>query len=278
MPVPDPLSVPEGRTLGRSSAVATDSKGHLLVFNRGPEPLMEFDRDGQFVRAFGQDLFERPHGLHVDADNSIWVTDVQAHVVLKLNRGGEVLLTLGTKGERGEWNEATGSPRFDQPNDVATGTNGDVFVVQGHGRGEPRVLRFDKDGRFITSWGGRGTGPGEFAVAHSVAVDASGLVWVADRENQRIQIFDPDGRFVREKTYAGLPCGIHIGPDYVYMVNGFAGQLLRLDLDGNVLAATGREGKGLGEFGEAHFVAVGVDDAIYVADPVNGPVQKFVKQ
>ena len=274
----EPLRVPAGTTLGRSSAVAIDSKGHLLVLNRGPEPLMEFDRDGEFVRAFGRDLFARPHGLRVDAEDNIWVTDVRAHVVLKLSQAGEVLLTLGAQGQPGEWNEATGSFRFDEPNDVAIGATGELFVVQGHGRADPRVLKFDSHGNFVKSWGGRGTGRGQFAVAHSVAVDASGLVWVADRENQRIQVFDADGEFVREARYAGLPCGLHIGRAYVYMVNGFAGQLLRLDLNGNVLGAMGRVGEAVGEFGEAHFVAVGPNDEIYVADPVKGPVQKFVKR
>ncbi len=278
VPVQEPLGVPAGTTLGRSSAVAFDSRGHLLVLNRGPEPLMEFDRKGQFVRAFGGDLFARPHGLRVDPEDNIWVTDVRAHVVLKLSPAGEVLLTLGTKGQAGEWNEATGSSRFDEPNDVAIGREGEIFVAQGHGKADPRVLKFDSDGHFIKSWGGRGTGRGRFAVAHSVAVDARGLVWVADRENQRIQVFDADGQFVRESRYAGLPCGLHIGAEYVYMVNGFAGQLLRLDLNGNVLGVTGRVGEAVGEFGEAHFVAVGSNDEIYVADPVKGPVQKFVKR
>ena len=118
-----------------------------------------------------------------------------------------------------------------------------------------------------------------FALPGSSSQLASkGLLWVADRENQRIQIFDADGKFIRESKYAGLPCSLDIGKEYIYMVNGFAGQVLRLTLDGTVLAATGKAGNGLGEFGEAHFVAVSPKGELYVADSVNSAVQKFVKK
>ena len=169
---------------------------------------------------------------------------------------------------------------MNEPNEVAINRNGDIFVVQGHtpGKGDPRVLKFDKTGKFIKTWGGLGTGQSQFNVAHGIAIDAKGLLWVADRENERIQIFDDDGKFIREITYAGLPCGMSIGGEYIYMVNGFAGQLLRLDLNGNVLGAVGRSGKGVGEFGEAHYVAVSPKGEIYVADTVNSAVQKFVKK
>ena len=141
-----------------------------------------------------------------------------------------------------------------------------------------RVLKFDKNGKFIKSWGGKGREPGKFEVAHGIAIDAKGQLWVADRENQRIQIFDADGKFIKELKYAGLPCSLDIGRQYIYMVNGFAGQVLKLDLNGNVLAATGKPGKGAGEFGEAHFIAVSPKGELYVADSVNSAVQKFVKR
>jgi DNA-binding beta-propeller fold protein YncE len=152
--------------------------------------------------------------------------------------------------------------------------------VQGHtpGKGDPRVLKFDKEGKFIKTWGGLGTEPGKFNVAHGVTVDAKGDLWVADRENERIQIFDQDGKFVKELKYAGLPCGMSVGSQNIYMVNGFAAQLLRLDLDGKVLGVIGKSGKGVGEFGEAHYVAVSPKGEIYVADTVNSAVQKFVRK
>ena len=276
--VPKAVGLPEGMTMGAPASVAFDSKGHLFVLTRGDKTFFEFDRNGAFVRSFGEALFTRSHGLRIDGDDNLWATDVGGHTVMKLSPRGEVLLTLGTKGEAGDWNEATGSRRLNQPNDIAIAANGDVFVVQGHTpgpAGDARVLKFDKDGQFIKSWGGKGAGPGEFQVAHGIDIDALGLLWVADRENQRIQIFTPDGAYVREIEYAGLPCDLTIGPRFIYMVNGFAGQVLELDLEGNVLAALGRPGTGAGEFGEAHMIAVGPADEIYVADSVNAALLKF---
>jgi DNA-binding beta-propeller fold protein YncE len=278
--VENPLPVPEGVSPGASASVAFDSRGHLFVLSRGMHALTEFDENGKFLRAFGQGLFTRTHGLKIDRDGNIWVTDVGSHVVVKLSPQGQVLLTLGTKGQPGEWNEATQTRRFTEPNDIAIAANGDVFVVQGHapgaGKGDPRVLKFDRNGNFIKTWGGKGTDPGKFDVAHGIAIDAKGLLWVADRENQRVQIFDADGAFVREIKYAGLPCSLDIGARYIHMVNGFAGQVVRLDLEGRVLGAVGKTGTGVGEFGEAHFVAVSPKGEIYVADSVNRVVQKFV--
>jgi sugar lactone lactonase YvrE len=278
-PIADPFTLPAGTTMGAPASVAFDSKGHLWVLNRGPVALMEFEPDGKFIRSFGEG-FTRTHGLRIDRDDNLWVTDVGAHIVVKLSPQGETLLTLGTKGQAGDWNEAIESRHFNEPNDVAIGRGGDVFVVQGHtaGKGDPRVLKFDRNGKFIKSWGGPGTEPGKFQVAHGIALDSKGLLWVTDRENQRIQVFDADGKFVRELKYAGLPCSLQIGDQYIYMVNGFAGQLLRLDLNGNVLAALGKPGKGLGEFGEAHFVTVSPKGEIYVADTVNSKLTKFVKK
>ena len=275
--VANPMPVPAGINMGAAAAVAFDSKGHLFVLSRGTQPLTEFDADGKFIRSFGEGLFTRSHGLRIDAAGNIWATDVGAHVVYKLNPQGQVLLTLGTKGQKGEWNAAT--HLLNEPNDLAIGRNGDIFIVQGHtpgAMGDPRVLKFDKNGAFIKSWGGKGKEPGKFDVAHGIAIDPKGLLWVADRENQRIEVFDADGKFIRELKYAGLPCSLAIGNQYIYMVNGFAGQLLRLDLQGKVLAATGKPGTGVGEFGEAHFIAVSPKGEIYVADSVNAAVQKFV--
>jgi sugar lactone lactonase YvrE len=282
--VPNPLPVPDAAAMGASSDVAFDAKGHLYVLSRGTQPLTEFDENGKFIRAFGEGLFTRSHGIRIDKDGNIWATDVGAHTVMKLSPKGDVLLTLGTKGKPGEWNEAAGSRLLNEPNDIVFGANGDLFITQGHtpgaGKGDPRVLKFDKNGNFIKTWGGKGTEPGKFDVAHGIAIDAKGLLWVTDRENQRIQIFDQDGKYIREVKYAGLPCSLDIGKEYIYMVNGFAGQLLKLDLDGKVLAAVGKPGAAgtWGEFGEAHFIAVSPKGEIYVADSVNRAVQKFVKK
>ena len=280
-PVANPITLPEGTKMGATAAVAFDAKGHLFVLARGGASFFEFDPAGTFVRSFG-DPMTRAHGLRIDRDGNLWATDVGAHTVMKFNMKGELLLTVGVKGQAGAWDEAAGERKLNQPNDIAIAANGDVFVVQGHtpglAKGDARVLKFDKTGRFIKSWGGKGKGPGQFDVAHGIAIDAKGLLWVMDRENQRIQVFDAEGTFVREMKYAGLPCSVDIGREFVYMVNGFAGQLLRMDLNGKVLAATGKPGTALGEFGEAHFLAVSPKDELYVADSVNGALVKFVKK
>jgi sugar lactone lactonase YvrE len=278
---PTAVTLPAGVTMGATASVAFDANGHLFVLTRGDKTFFEFNPDGTFIRSFGDKLFTRSHGLRIDRDGNLWATDVGGHIVVKMTRDGQPLLTIGTKGEAGEWNEATGSHKLNQPNDVVLAGNGDVFVAQGHtpgAEGDARVLKFDKNGKFIKSWGGKGSGPGQFQVAHGIAIDAKGLVWVADRENQRIQLFDQDGKFVREVKYKGLPCSLDIGRQYMYMVNGFAGQVLRLDLNGKVLAAMGKPGKGPGEFGEAHMIAVSQKDEIYVADSVNAALVKFVKK
>ena len=278
---PTAVTLPAGVTMGATASVAFDANGHLFVLTRGDKTFFEFNPDGSFIRSFGDKLFTRSHGLRIDRDGNLWATDVGGHVVVKMTRDGQPLLTIGTKGEAGEWNEATGSHKLNQPNDVVIAGNGDVFVAQGHtpgAEGDARVLKFDKNGKFIKSWGGKGSDPGQFQVAHGIAIDAKGLVWVADRENQRIQLFDQDGKFVREVKYKGLPCSLDIGRQYMYMVNGFAGQVLRLDLNGKVLAAMGKPGKGPGEFGEAHMIAVSQKGEIYVADSVNAALVKFVKK
>jgi DNA-binding beta-propeller fold protein YncE len=279
--VPSAVTLPDGVTMGAAAAVAFDARGHLWVLTRGAVAFFEFDEKGAYIRSFGEKLFTRAHGLRIDRDGNLWAGDVGAHTVRKFSRDGQLLMTLGTAGEAGEWNEATGSRKLNQPNDVVVADNGDIFIAQGHTpgpNGDARVLKFDKTGKLLTQWGGKGTAPGQFAVAHGVAIDATGLLWVADRENQRIQVFDQKGTFVREMKYAGLPCAVDIGRQYVYMVNGFAGQLVRMDLAGKVLAVIGRPGKGLGEFGEAHFVAVSPTQDVFVADSVNGALVKFVRK
>jgi len=278
--VANPVTVPAGVTMGASAAAAFDAKGHLYVLTRGNPPLMEFDETGKYIRGFGEGMFMRSHGLRIDSEGNIWATDVGAHYVVKMNPQGQVLLTLGTKGQAGEWNEAAQSQKFNEPNDVIVARNGDIFVAQGHTpgqRGDPRVLKFDKTGKFIKSWGGKGKGPGQFDVAHGLAFDAKGQLWVTDRESSRIQLFDADGKFIKEIKYSGLPCGLDIGSQNIYMVNGFTGQILKMDLDGKVLAATGKPGKGLGEFGEAHYIAVSPKGELFIPDTVNSTLHKFVQ-
>jgi DNA-binding beta-propeller fold protein YncE len=282
VPVENGLTFPSGVVMGLPGDLEFDSKGHLWVMSRPgrdvtAEPVVEFDENGKYIRSFGAGLFgNRPHGIDLDPEGNIWISDGSSHTVVKLSPQGQVLLTLGTKGQRGEWNEDAGSRLLYEPNDIAFGRNGDIFIVQGHApgpNGNPRVLKFDKTGKFIKTWGGKGAEPGKFQVGHGITLDAKGLLWVSDRENSRIQIFDQDGNFVREIKYAGLPCSIEIRKDDIIMVNGFTGQILQLDLEGKVLGVYGK----MGEFVEAHNVAVNTKGEIFVGDVSKG-ILKFVKK
>jgi sugar lactone lactonase YvrE len=276
------LTFPTGTAMGFPGDLEFDSKGHLWVISRpgqgfNTQPIVEFDETGKYLRSFGEGLFgNRPHGIYLDPEANIWISDGSSHTVVKLNQQGQVLLTLGTKGQAGAWDEAAGTRLLNQPNDVVVGRNGDVFIVQGHtpgAMGDPRVIKLDRTGKFIKSWGGKGADPGKFQVAHGISLDAKGQLWVSDRENSRMQIFDQDGNFVRQVKYAGLPCSLLIQKDGMIMVNGFTGQILKLDLEGKVLGVYGK----MGEFGEAHNVAVNSKGEVFVGDVTKG-VLKFVKK
>jgi len=275
-PVETKLSMPADVKMGAPSSVATMPNGHLLVFNRGQKPLIELDAQGTLVRAFGDGMYVRPHGMRIDSEGNIWTTDVNGHTVTKMNAKGDVLMTLGTKGQAGKWDGAT--QLMQEPADIAFGPNGDVYIVEGHGRGEGRVLRVDKTGKLVTTWGGNGKEPGQFNQPHSILVN-DGQVLVADRENRRVQIFDLNGKYIKEWAFKGLPCGLYRAADgQLYLASGFAGQILRLNKDGKALGMMGQPGKGLGEFGEAHYMTFSPNGDIYVADTINAVLHKYVKK
>ena len=278
-PVPDIFKLPRGMNFGQCSSVAVNSKGNILVFNRGAHALMEFDGRGRYLRSLAQGIFTHPHGLRVDAGDNIWATDGTSHIVVKMDPRGRVVMVLGVKGSAREWHPAGHLRCFDEPNDVAFGPAGEIYVTQGHGKGESRVLKFDADGNFIKTWGGEGAGPGQFNVPHSIVADAKGLLYIADRSNQRIQVFDADGTYLRESKHPGTPCGLYMCRDqeHIMMAHGHAGKIMKLDLNGNILGATGGQGKGPNRYGEAHFLALDRKEDIYVADTLNWRVQKLVR-
>ncbi len=277
-PVPDAVTLPPNMNLGGVSGVAVDSAGHVFLLHRGPGPLMEFDPDGHFVRAFGEGLFDRPHGLRIDAWDNIWATDVGGHVVYKFDRTGRLQMVLGVRGRPGEGHEFGHLRLFEEPNDLAFAANGDIFIVQGHGKGACRLLKFNANGDFIRTWGVKGSGPGEFDLCHSIVIDAQGVLHIADRNNGRIQVFDADGGYLRESKHPGTPCGLAITPDQrLWLAHGHCGQVMTLDLDGNVLGVTGSQGKGPNQYGEAHSIAVSPRGDVYVADTLNWRVQKYVR-
>jgi sugar lactone lactonase YvrE len=161
------------------------------------DPIMKLDASGKLVKSFGGGMINYSHGLHVDKDNNIWVSDGRdmnngkGHTVMKFNQDGKLLMTLGKPGEAG-----AGPDHFSEPSDILVAPNGDIFVADGHGgpKGNNRIVKFDKDGKFIKEWGKKGFGPGEFNVPHNLAMDSAGRLFVGDRSNNRIQVFDQDGK------------------------------------------------------------------------------------
>jgi DNA-binding beta-propeller fold protein YncE len=260
---------PENVGPGEASGVALNSKGHIFLFQRAKPMLTEYDEHGAYIRSLAEGVFTHPHGLRIDPDDNIWTTDDGSHLVLKLSPTGRVLLVLGRKDVAAEsdW-------LFNQPTDVAFAKNGDVYVSDGYGNS--RVVKFDREGKFLKAWGKYGTGPGEFNLPHSVAVDAAGNVYVGDRENKRIQIFDGDGNFLKQWTGIGYPYGLYITPDqHVWMIDGGYDRILELDRDGKVLGALSEPGHAPGQIAWGHFLAVGKDKKIYVAEVLNWRFEVF---
>jgi len=282
-PAPDVFKLPRGLNFGPCSGVAVNSKGNIFVFNRSAHALLEFTARGKYLRMHAGGVFTQPHGLRVDAEDNIWATDTGSHIVVKMDPGGRILMVLGIKGRAEEWHQAGHLRCFNEPNDVAFGPKGEIYVSQGHGKGESRVLKFDAEGNFVKTWGGEGGGPGQFNQPHSIVADAKGTLYIADRSNQRqrIQVFDGDGHYVRETKHPGTPCGLCVMRDqkHLMLAHGHAGKIIKLDLHGRVLGATGGQGKGPNRYGEAHFLALNPKETeIYVADTLNWRVQKLVKR
>ena len=279
--VPESFQLPPGMNFGGTSGIAFNSKGHIFVLHRGAMPLMEFDADGHFIRGFGDGLFDRPHGLRIDKDDNIWATDVAANLVYKFNPAGRLVMVLGAKGHSGEWHPFGHLRLFHEPNEAVVGPTGDVFVLQGHGKANSLVLKFDSEGNFIKAFGGTGKGPGQFDLPHSLVFDAEGLLYIADRNNARIQVFDAEGTYIRESSHPGTPCGLFMGADqHIWLAHGHCGEIMKLDLEGNVVGQIegAGQGKALGKYGEAHYIAVSPRDEIFVADTLNWRVQKYVRK
>lgn len=210
--------LPEGRTWGSASGMAIDGKGNVWVLERcganscagsSAAPILEFDISGRFVKSFGAGMFVFPHGLFIDRDGNVWATDAdgkdgKGHTVVKFSPEGKVLMTLGKTGVAGD-----GPDTFNRPSGVVVAPSGDIFVADGHGGdSNARIVKFSKDGKFIKTWGKKGSAPGEFDELHAINIDRAGRVFVADRGNNRIQIFDQDGKFLEQWTQFGRPSGI----------------------------------------------------------------------
>ncbi len=232
--------LPNGRKWGSTAGIAIGRDGHIWALDRcgasgsqgtnclgSPlDPILEFDQSGKFLKSFGAGLFVSPHKINVDQDGFIWVADNgvgggKGQQVFKFDDSGKVLLTLGKAGVKGHG--VGDDVSFDEPTDVAVSRTGDIFVADGHGRlptDNARIVKFDKSGKFVKTWGKKGTAPGEFDCPHTLAFDSRGRLYVGDRQNNRIQIFDQNGTFVAEWRQFGRPSGIYIDPhDVMYVAD-----------------------------------------------------------
>jgi hypothetical protein len=324
--VPNPLHLPHNMYFGEASGVAVNSKGHVFVLSRGntngpayaaaAAQLLEFDAKGNFIGEMGKNLYawSFAHAVKTDAQDNVWVTDKGSDMVIKFDPDGRVLMVFGRKQEASD--EDTGplkhpkpplpaeDGRFRQVTDMAFDKAGNTFISDGYINS--RVAKVDKDGNWIKSWGDRGTGPGQFNTPHSIATDADGNVYVADRGNHRIQVFDGDGKFLRQFTidvpvppdakpaigkipdeammaggtfHPGSPWAICITPpphQVLYSADAWPGRIYKLSLDGKVLGMLGQSGKQLKQFGWIHEMACPSENTLYVAELLNWRVQKLI--
>ena len=290
----------DGLVLGQVTGVDLDSRGRVYIFHRAerfwggedieldfiasPTVLVVEAETGEVLEQWGAETFVMPHGLTIDDQDNIWVTDVGLHQVFKFDTTGNLLMTLGEAGVPGE-----DETHFNMPTDVAIAPDDSFFISDGYGNS--RIAKFSGAGEFITSWGMRGASAGQFDVPHSLALDSQGHLYVADRGNARIQIFDETGQFIEEwkGTSLGRPWALRIDETgNIFVVDGGdqnefwpdRARVLKLDSEGNVLASFGSYGKGPGQFIWPHTIAIGPDpdSALYVGEVATGMrIQKFVK-
>lgn len=277
--------LPPGTTFsGKVSAAAVDSKGRVFVADRGPRPIKIFSPSGEFIGSMGDDVIEPStyydlrqdppvpmerrqwvHGLHIDHGDNLWVTDVGRNVVMKFSREGKLLLTLGTLDQAGD-TETT----FSQPTGVCVAPSGDVFVSDGYGNF--RIVKFTAEGRFVKAWGRAGNLPGEFHTPHGLAMDSRGRLYVCDRENDRVQVFDQDGVFIEQWPDLHSLDSLFVAPDdRIYGGGGVDNRIYRFDSHGQILEQWGDSRI----LGYPHNICIDRQGNMYVADVAGGRVEKF---
>jgi DNA-binding beta-propeller fold protein YncE len=324
--VPNAVKLPPDLNFGEDAGVAVNSKGHVFVYTRSnsamgaayrgsASQLFEFDQTGKFVREIGKGLYAWAfaHAVRVDKDDNIWAIDKGSDMVVKFNPDGHVAMVFGRKKEASDleaepWERNKNPPlppidgNFRQPTDVAWNAAGDIFISDGYVNS--RVAKYDKNGDWVKSFGEPGSGPGQLNTPHSIAIDAKGNVYVANRGNVRIEVFDSDGKYLRQikldvpvpadarpaignrlaanatpgTQSPGAPWAICItpGPNQVlYAADAFPGRIYKLTLDGKILGVLGKAGKQPKQFGWVHEIACPSENELYVAEILNWRVQKL---
>ena len=271
--------IPDGIVLGDCAAVGVDSRDNVYAFNRGDHPVAVFDKDGNLLRTWGEGVFTRPHGVHVAPDDTIWLTDDGDHTVRQCTLDGRVLLTIGIPGKPSPY--MAGEP-FHRCTHTALSPKGDVLYVS-DGYGNSRVHKYTADGRLVMSWGEPGTDPGQFNIAHNICCDPDGYVFVADRENHRVQVFDGNGRYAGQWNNMHRPSGLYLEPGKEgRMYIGEIGPDMAVNIElpncgprvsiythqGELLARLGHAHAGLapGQFISPHGIAVDARGDIYVGE------------
>jgi streptogramin lyase len=293
-----PVDLPQGG--GGVSALQIDSKGNMWVFERnavGNPQLFEFGPDRKLIRTVGEEVIghqEKAHGMAIDTQDNVWICDANGATIMKLSPDGRLLMTLGVKGKRGDWNEAKGQRLLWQPLALAFAPNGDIYIGEGHANESPndtdsddpannlgaaRVIHLDKTGKYINQWYGNSVGQGKFSMVHGIAVDpASNNVWLADREEYRLVVYSGDGKFVKTVQMRNLMCAIAFDRDgNLWVASGQDGQLLKIDQSGNVLGAVGNgSGTSEGQFIESNYMTWDKQGNLYTGDTSVGRVTEML--
>ena len=293
-PIADWAKWPQSWNVSEVTAVATDSRDRVYVFNRGDHPVAVFDPDGTLLFSWGAGLFNRPHGICIGPDDAVYCTDDLDHTVHKFTPEGLLLFTLGMSGRPSDTGATSidyrsiryPGPPFHFPTNLAVAPNGDCYISDGYGNS--RIHKFSANGTLQFSWGEPGDGPGQFQVPHGIAVDTNGIVYVADRENGRLQLFSPDGKFLTEWKDIARPCEVVIdavGRVYVAELGYRAGmwpgttapspestggRISIFDANGNLLARFGGGERPCepGDFFAPHDIWLDSKGSFYVAEVV----------
>lgn len=268
-------TLPDGWEFGWIPAVAVDSQDRVYVYSRSEHPMIVFDRDGNFLTSWGDDILKDAHGIFIDAEDNIYCVERETHVMHKFTTDGELLMTLGTMDKPG----AEGEP-FNLPTDFALGPDGEMYISDGYGNA--RIHKYSPDGELIKSWGKPGTGPGEFDLPHCVRVDPRNRVMVADRSNNRIQFFTLDGEYIEEWGDLLQPDTIFIDEDELVYVAELEQRVSIMTLDGEVVSQWGSERGSTvpGEFLACpHGIWVDSHGDIYVGEvQADARLQKYIRQ